>query len=88
MKSSSVSSIYKVYNDKEMASEYSDYTTTIKKWETETCRIRRTHTTRSSLQWRLRCLNYRARHLHYPTCLEADKIAENDGKIKRESDKI
>ena len=33
MKSSSVSSIYKVYNDKEMASEYSDYTTTIKKWE-------------------------------------------------------
>lgn len=33
MKSSPVSSIYKVYNDKEMASEYSDYTTTIKKWE-------------------------------------------------------
>lgn len=33
MKSSTVSSIYKVYNDKEMASEYSDYTTTIKKWE-------------------------------------------------------
>ena len=33
MKSSSVSSIYKVYNDKEMASEYSDYTDLIKKWE-------------------------------------------------------
>lgn len=33
MKSSTLSSIYKVYNDKEMASEYSDYTTTIKKWE-------------------------------------------------------
>ena len=27
MKSSTLSSIYKVYNDKEMASEYSDYTT-------------------------------------------------------------
>lgn len=33
MKSSTLSSNYKVYNDKEMASEYSDYTTTIKKWE-------------------------------------------------------
>ncbi len=33
MKSSSLSSIYKVYNDKEMASEYSNYTSTIKKWE-------------------------------------------------------
>lgn len=33
MQTSSISSIYKVYNDKEMASEYSDYTTTIKKWE-------------------------------------------------------
>ena len=33
MKSSSMSSIYTVYNDKEMASEYSDYTSLIKKWE-------------------------------------------------------
>ncbi len=33
MKSSTLSSVFKVYNDKEMASEYSDYTTTIKKWE-------------------------------------------------------
>ena len=33
MKSSSLSSVYKVYNDKEMASEYSNYTSTIKKWE-------------------------------------------------------
>ena len=33
MKTSTLSSIFKVYNDKEMASEYSDYTTTIKKWE-------------------------------------------------------
>lgn len=33
MKSSSLSSIYTVYNDKEMASEYSDYTDLIKKWE-------------------------------------------------------
>lgn len=33
MKSSSLSSIYVVYNDKEMASEYSDYTDIIKKWE-------------------------------------------------------
>lgn len=34
MKSSTtVSSAYTVYNDKEMASEYSDYTDTIKKWE-------------------------------------------------------
>ncbi len=33
MKSSSLSSAYTVYNDKEMASEYSDYTDTIKKWE-------------------------------------------------------
>ncbi|MGN0141577.1 MAG: flagellar filament capping protein FliD [Roseburia sp.] len=33
MKSSTLSSSYKVYNDKEMASEYSDYTETITKWE-------------------------------------------------------
>lgn len=33
MKTTSLSSVYTVYNDKEMASEYSDYTTTIKKWE-------------------------------------------------------
>lgn len=33
MQSSSLSSIYTVYNDKEMASEYSDYTSIIKKWE-------------------------------------------------------
>ena len=33
MKSSTLSSSYKVYNDKEMASEYSDYTDLIKKWE-------------------------------------------------------
>lgn len=33
MQASSLSSIYTVYNDKEMASEYSDYTDLIKKWE-------------------------------------------------------
>lgn len=33
MKSTTLSSSYKVYNDKEMASEYSDYTKTISKWE-------------------------------------------------------
>lgn len=33
MKTSTLSSVYTVYNDKEMASEYSDYTDTIKKWE-------------------------------------------------------
>lgn len=33
METSSLSSVYKVYNDKEMASEYSDYTDIIKKWE-------------------------------------------------------
>lgn len=33
MKSTSMRSIYTVYNDKEMASEYSDYTDIIKKWE-------------------------------------------------------
>ena len=33
MQSSSLSSIYTVYNGKEMASEYSDYTSIIKKWE-------------------------------------------------------
>lgn len=33
MKSTTMSSVYTVYNDKEMASEYSDYTDTIKKWE-------------------------------------------------------
>lgn len=33
MQTSSLSSIYTVYNDKEMASEYSDYTDLIKKWE-------------------------------------------------------
>lgn len=33
METSTLSSMYKVYNDKEMASEYSDYTDIIKKWE-------------------------------------------------------
>lgn len=33
MKSTSLRSAYTVYNDKEMASEYSDYTSIIKKWE-------------------------------------------------------
>lgn len=33
MKSTTLSSVYTVYNDKEMASEYSDYTDLIKKWE-------------------------------------------------------
>lgn len=33
MKTTSLSSTYTVYNDKEMASEYSDYTDLIKKWE-------------------------------------------------------
>ena len=33
LKSSSMSSFNVVYNDKQMAKEYSDYTTTIKKWE-------------------------------------------------------
>ena len=35
MASSAVSSAYTVYNDKEMASEYSDYTSLIKKWTTK-----------------------------------------------------
>lgn len=35
MKSTSLSSAYTIYNDKEMASEYSDYTTLISKWETK-----------------------------------------------------
>ena len=33
MKATTLSSSYTVYNDKEMASEYSDYTSTIKKWQ-------------------------------------------------------
>lgn len=33
MKSTKLSSFNKVYNDKQMAKEYSDYTTTIQKWE-------------------------------------------------------
>lgn len=33
MKATTLSSTYTVYNDKEMASEYSDYTSIIKKWE-------------------------------------------------------
>ena len=33
MKTSTLSSVYTVYNDKEMASEYSDYTDLITKWE-------------------------------------------------------
>ncbi|MGN0350660.1 MAG: flagellar filament capping protein FliD [Roseburia sp.] len=33
MKSTTLSSVYTVYNDKEMASEYSDYTDLISKWE-------------------------------------------------------
>ena len=34
MKSTAVKSVYTVYNDKEMASEYSDYSTLIKTWTT------------------------------------------------------
>ena len=33
MKSTTLSSVYTVYNDKEMASEYSDYTSMITKWQ-------------------------------------------------------
>ncbi len=33
MKATTLSSVYTVYNDKEMAKEYSDYTTTISDWE-------------------------------------------------------
>ena len=33
MKSTTLSSVYTVYNDKEMASEYSDYTSLIRKWQ-------------------------------------------------------
>lgn len=33
MKSTTLSSVYTVYNDKEMASEYSDYTSLITKWQ-------------------------------------------------------
>ena len=33
MRSTSLSSVYTVYNDKEMASEYSDYTSLITKWQ-------------------------------------------------------
>lgn len=33
MKSTSLSSVYKVYNDKQMSEEYKNYTTLIKKWE-------------------------------------------------------
>ena len=33
MKSTTLSSAYKVYNDKQMQSEYDDYTDKIKKWE-------------------------------------------------------
>ncbi len=35
MKSSSMSSAYTVYNDKSMKTQYSEYTTTIKEWETK-----------------------------------------------------
>lgn len=35
MKSSSLSSAYTIYNDKEMASEYSSYTKTISKWQNQ-----------------------------------------------------
>ena len=33
MKSTTLSSSYTIYNDKEMASEYSDYTSLISKWQ-------------------------------------------------------
>ena len=81
MKSSSVSSIYKVYNDKEMASEYSDYTTTIKKWEQKLQDQEDAYYKKfSAMETALSKLQ--SQTSYYPTCLEADKIAENDGKIK------
>ena len=39
MKSTSLRSAYTIYNDKEMASEYSDYTSTIKKWEEKVAKM-------------------------------------------------
>lgn len=39
MSASTISSFNVVYNDKEMAREYSDYTTTIKKWEEKLTKI-------------------------------------------------
>lgn len=39
MKSTKLSSAYMVYNDKQMAKEYSDYTATIKKWEEKVSKI-------------------------------------------------
>lgn len=39
MASTSLRSAYTVYNDKEMNKEYSDYTTTIKKWEDKVSKI-------------------------------------------------
>ncbi len=52
MKSSTLSSSYKVYNDKEMASEYSDYTDLIKKWEEKNCRTKRIIITISFPRWK------------------------------------
>ena len=39
MKSTTLSSAYVVYNDKQMAREYSDYTTTIAKWEQKVANV-------------------------------------------------
>lgn len=43
MRSTQLSSAYTVYNDKQMAKEYSDYTTTIKKWEEKVTKMEDTY---------------------------------------------
>lgn len=76
MKTSTLSSIFKVYNDKEMASEYSDYTTTIKKWEDKLSEQEDYYYKKfSAMETAL--ANSIHRHLLYPVCSDHDNRTFN-----------
>ena len=59
MKSTTLSSAFTIYNDKQMATQYTDYTKLIKEWETK-----RTTTIRNSHQWNLHSLSSTAHRVH------------------------
>ncbi len=69
MKGTNLRSTYTIYNDKQMASEYSNYTTLIKQWEKRS-RIMKIVTITSFQRWSLSCKNCRVRHHPCHPCLE------------------
>lgn len=63
MKGTNLRSTYTIYNDKQMASEYKNYTTIIKQWE-EKSRIMKIVITANFLKWKSRWQNCRVQRHH------------------------